>query len=438
MLVRASARIQEKRLSSSQPENQDKRHQNSMEPLSSPSISIHDMLATILNRTKNIDERIATLLDRTEIIDETVATILRTQQLQEQALHKIEQTLGISSSSEIMTVSNDENNNSDSNNLQSINITKIKGTVTHKKEKKQTSKQHSNSTSVASSNKRTTMATRPTQQHQRQSQHRVKKSKQSSKSCYSSGRVGAKGLPGLFVQHPRKKNGINIRSASKSDFIKAIRSLSKSEKTQEELLAFMEDTMEAAIKKVKSKATFKQGVQSWTYQDADVVDGVIKWVIKKGTNHSPSIPLGECEGNWLARVWLTRKWYAEAEKEKKARTITQRSRVKQQQEESTPEYMDVDDQESLSSSDDNEIEKDNDNNSHPQQIIPRLRTPIVIPAEEQSNAAILNDQPEDNIAGNPNHISFERRTEEKANSESTSPQSDTVYFNASSENATCS
>ncbi|KAG2222920.1 hypothetical protein INT45_013551 [Circinella minor] len=358
MPVRASARIQEKRLSSLQPEKQDNNHQNSMGPLSSPSISIHDMLATLLNRTKKIDERIATLLDRTETIDETVATILRTQQQQAQALHKIEQTLGISCSSEIMTVSNDEDNNSDSNDLQSINITKMKGTVPHKKEKQQTSKQRSDSISVASSNK----ATRPTQQHQRQSQHRVKKSKQLSKSRYSSGRVDAKRLPGLFVYHPRKKNGINIRSASKSDFIKAIRSLSKSEKTQEELLTFMESTMEAAMKKVKSKATFKQGIQSWIYQDTDVVDSVTKWVIKKCTNHSPSIPLGECEGNWLARVWLTRKWYAEAEKEKKARTTTQRLRVKQQQKESTPEYMDVDDHDSVSSSEDNEVEKDNDNN----------------------------------------------------------------------------
>ena len=46
--------------------------------------------------------------------------------------------------------------------------------------------------------------------------------------------------------------------------------------------------------------------------------------------------------------------------------------------------------------------------THQQQLIPRLRTPIVIPAEEQPDS-VQRGQPEGSITAGSDHLYFERR-----------------------------
>ncbi|KAI9251002.1 hypothetical protein BDA99DRAFT_522386 [Phascolomyces articulosus] len=140
--------------------------------------------------------------------------------------------------------------------------------------------------------------------------------------------------PTSFIQFPRNQDG-SRRATRYDDVVKAIYSLFNSTEEREKILSFLTASVETAMGKIKRRATHDQLAQSWIYQSEFTRNYVSQWFVKVATDHSPTIPVGLCEKNWLSRYLLQKNWYDHAEVERSRREregiVSPRKRKHQQQ-----------------------------------------------------------------------------------------------------------
>ncbi|KAI9250962.1 hypothetical protein BDA99DRAFT_541604 [Phascolomyces articulosus] len=87
----------------------------------------------------------------------------------------------------------------------------------------------------------------------------------------------------------------------------------------EDVWAFLRETVEEGIYMMKSNIPKEKQGLSWGRQDKDQCDEILAYVIHQATHHVPSIPLGCCERNWMARCLMIKRWDNLAEIERRKR-----------------------------------------------------------------------------------------------------------------------
>ncbi|KAI9251003.1 hypothetical protein BDA99DRAFT_608287 [Phascolomyces articulosus] len=292
----------------------------------------------------SIYDTLSSLLDRTLAIEERMSYILDHQRQQGQILESLQQTLGIPDTPKR------------GHHLSNRN------TITQKKSHPPTS----SLTTVACSSKSRWMD--------------IPTPSMKEIPSWPLPRIAPNGLPSAFVYRPRTKDGRKLHNPFLNELVDALYSLSTSPKTQALLWKFMDNTAMEGAEMIQKRVPYRERVLPWTFINEKVRKDVEKWVVKIGRNHTPPIPLDQCEGNWLAYTMLMRRWKSviliEKRKRQYAKRLQSQERRIKSQARKKQEQQQEDDLKKLTRyiiqlSTDQELN------------ISRLKTPIVIPAIEQ-------------------------------------------------------